>query len=122
MQTLIGHYWNRWRREYLSKLCELHKHTNIISDHQIKLNPAVIIEETHITRSRWKIGQAVEFSTSNYGFNCGCKLCMTDKMNPLEIRNSDNSVVKDSSENDDAIDDGRANRPKRLAAERGTLI
>ena len=43
-------------------------------------------------------------------------------MNPLEIRNSDNSVVKDSSENDDAIDDGRANRPKRLAAERGTLI
>ena len=39
-----------------------------------------------------------------------------------EIRNSDNSVVKNSSGNDDVIDYGRANRPKRLAAERGTLI
>ena len=45
-----------------------------------------------------------------------------NKLYPLEIRNSDNSVVKDSSENDDIIDYGRANRPKRLAAERGTLI
>ena len=41
----------------------------------------------------------------------------------MEIPNTSNPVVKDiSSENDDVIDYGRAGRPKRLAAENGTLI
>ena len=47
---------------------------------------------------------------------------LLNKLYPLEIRNSDNSVVKDSSENDDVIDHGRANRSKRIAAETGTMI
>ena len=50
------HYWNRWRREYLSELCERHKLINVIPDRQIKLNEVVIIEETHVPRTRWKIG------------------------------------------------------------------
>ena len=45
-----------------------------------------------------------------------------NKLYSLEIQNSDNSVVTDCSENDDFIDYGRANRPKRLAAEAGTLV
>ena len=44
LQTLIIHYWNRWRRECFSKLCECHKLTNVIPDRQIKLNEVVIIE------------------------------------------------------------------------------
>ena len=76
----------------------------------------------------------VEFVTSKYGLNRECKLRvigkrghyfikrLLNKLYPLEIRNSDNSVVKDSSENDDVIDHGRANRPKRIAAETGTMI
>ena len=68
------------------------------------------------------------------GFNRGCKLRVIGKrghyfikrsaneLYPLEFRDLDKSVVKNSSKNDDIIDYGRANRPKRLAAERGTLI
>ena len=48
LQTLIDHYWSRWRREYLSELRERHKLTNFIPDHQIKLNEVIIIEETKI--------------------------------------------------------------------------
>ena len=44
------------------------------------------------------------------------------KLYPLEIRISDNLVAKNSRENDDVTDCGRANRPKRLAVGRGTLI
>ena len=43
-----------------------------------------------------------------------------NKLYPLEIWDSDNSVVKNSTQNDDVIDYGRGNIPKRLAAERGT--
>ena len=118
-QTLIDHYWNRWRREYLSELRERHKLRNVIPDHQIKLNKVAIIEETHVPRPRWKIGQVDEFVMSKNGFNRGCKLRMIDKrghyfikrpvnkLYPLEFRNSHNSVVKDGSKNDDVIDYGR---------------
>ena len=60
LQTLIDHYWSRWRREYLSELRERHKLINVIPDGQIKLNK-VIIEETHVPRLRWKICQVEEF-------------------------------------------------------------
>ena len=117
-QTLIVHYWNRWRQEYLSEL------------HEIKLNKVIIIEGTHVPRSSWKIGQVEEFITIKDGFNRGCKLRVigkhghyfikrpVSKLYPLEIRNSENSVAKNSSENVDVIDYGRASRPKWLAAGR----
>ena len=118
----------------MSEQRERQKLKNVIPDRQIKLNEVVIVEENHVPRSRWKIGQVEEFVTSKDGFNHGCKLRVIDKrghyfikrlvnkLYPLGIRNSDNSVVKDSNENDDVIDYGRANRPNRLAAEGGTLI
>ena len=57
LQTLIIHYWSKWKREYLSELRERHKVTNVIPDRQIKLNEVVVIEKTHVPRSKWKIGQ-----------------------------------------------------------------
>ena len=109
----------------MPELREHHKPTNFISDHQIKLNEVVIIEETHVPKLRWKISQVEEFVTSKDGFNHGCKLHGTGKrvryfirpvkLYPLQIRNSDNSVVKNSRETHDVIDYGRANKPKQLA-------
>ena len=91
------------------ELREHHKLTNVIPDRQIKLNEVVIIEQTRVPRSRWKISQVEEFVTSKDGFICGCKLRVfgkrghyfikrpANKLHPLEIRNSDNLVVKNSS-------------------------
>ena len=46
-----------------------------------------------------------------------------NKLYPLDIRNEDNLVIKDIRGNDDVISArSRANRPKQLAAEKGTLI
>ena len=63
LQILILHKWNRRRQEYLSKLRKRHELTNVIPGHQIKLNKVVIVEETHVPRSRLKTGQAEEFVT-----------------------------------------------------------
>ena len=53
-QTLIDHYWNRCRGEYLSKLHECHELTDAIPDRQIKLSK-VVIEETQGGKSaRWR--------------------------------------------------------------------
>ena len=64
------------------------------------------------------------------GFNRRCKLSVIgkrghyfiirpiNKLYLLEIQNLDNSFVRNSSENDDVIDDSRANRPEQLAGER----
>ena len=71
---------------------------------------------------REKMGLVVDV---NYAWHKGGNYFIKrpiNKLHPLEIRNSDNSVFKDSSENNDVIYYGRANRPKRLAAERGALI
>ena len=50
LQTLIDHYWNRWRQEYLPELRERHKLANVIPDCQIKFNEVVIIEKNHVQR------------------------------------------------------------------------
>ena len=57
LQTLIVYYWNRCRRVYLFELRERHKITNVIPSRHIKLCEVFIIEETHVPRSKWKIGQ-----------------------------------------------------------------
>ena len=41
-----------------------------------------------------------------------------NKLHLLEIQNLDNSFVRNRSENDDVIDDDRANRPEQLAGEK----
>ena len=61
------------------ELRERHKLTNVIPDRQIKLNEVVIIEETHVPRSRWKIGQVEELVTSKDGLNRGSKLSVIGK-------------------------------------------
>ena len=42
LQTLIIHYWSKWRREYLPELRERRKVTNVIPDRQIKLTKSLL--------------------------------------------------------------------------------
>ena len=92
LQTTIPRYGNRWRREYLFKLRERHKLTNVIPDRQIKLNEVVIIEETRVPRSRWKISHVEGFVTSKDGFICGCKLRMIGKRGHYFIKGPVNKL------------------------------
>ena len=115
----------------MSELSERHKLTNSIPDPQIKLNEVVIIKETYASRSRWNFGQVEKFVTKKDWFNRGGKLRVigkrrhyfikrsVNKLYPQEIRNPDNSVIKNIRENDDVIDYGRASRER---AETETLI
>ena len=115
----------------MSELSERHKLTNSIPDPQIKLNEVAIIKETYASRSRWNFGQVEKFVTKKDWFNRGGKLRVigkrrhyfikrsVNKLYPQEIRNPDNSVIKNIRENDDVIDYGRASRER---AETETLI
>ena len=52
LQTLIDHFWNKGRQDYLFELRERHQLINVIPDREIKLNEVVIREETHVPKSR----------------------------------------------------------------------
>ena len=113
---------------------ERYKLTNNIPDRQIQLGETVIIEEKHIPRCRWKIGKVEEFWKSKDGFNRGCKLRLVgkkgsyfirrpvNKLYPLEIRETLKDNVTKNNEMQDVAVVELSNRPRRIAADTGTLV
>ena len=84
------------------ELRKRHKLTNVIPDRQIKLNEVVIVEETHVLiKVENRPGGGIQTLLIKIPVNT-----------PVEFQNSNNSVAKDISKNDDDIDYGRANRLK----------
>ena len=57
LQTLIDHFWNKGRQDYLFELHERHKLINVIPDREIKLNEVVIGEETHVPNQGGKLSK-----------------------------------------------------------------
>ena len=65
LNNILNHFWNRWRREYLSELREVH--SNIAKNHpkgvarsQIAIGDIVIIHDDQLPRRLWKLGKIQE--------------------------------------------------------------
>ena len=58
LQTLIDHFWNKGRQDYLFELRERHQLINVIPDREIKLNEVVIREETHVPNQGGKLSKS----------------------------------------------------------------
>lgn len=65
LNNILNHFWNRWRKEYLSKLREVH--SNIArkrptsDDHsQIAIGDIVIVHDDQLPRGLWKLGRIQE--------------------------------------------------------------
>jgi hypothetical protein len=74
LNTLISHYENRWKKEYLTELREFQKNKDRSPARQIELGDVVLIEEEGLPRCRWRLGKVDELLKSRDGFIRGVKL------------------------------------------------
>ena len=97
LETVLNHFWNRWRSEYIPSLLEyqqLYKRQN-----QIILSVGDIpnIYDDVVPRHKWLLGRIYDVITSNDGAIRGAKLfvgktkktaeCPTNKLYPVEYFN-----------------------------------
>ena len=55
LHTLIQHYWNCWKLEYLNELREYHRCGNK-EDTRINVGDIVLAEDHTLKRNHWKLG------------------------------------------------------------------
>ena len=56
LPTLIQHYWNRWKLEYLNELREYHRYGKEVDTH-INVGDIVLVEDPALKRNYWKLGK-----------------------------------------------------------------
>ena len=54
IESVLNHYWKRWREEYITELREYHKHKKRDGTNQITLNDIVLIHDPNAKRGLWK--------------------------------------------------------------------
>ena len=71
IEELQNHWWERWRVEYLSELTQNHFHTRgrvTRSANLPKLDDIVLIKDSKIARSQWRIGRVVKLLHAQDGY------------------------------------------------------
>lgn len=101
------HFWNRWRREYLTDLREHHRGKKE-SQNKVSIGDVVLVHEDNAKRSNWKMGKVVEKIIGKDGVVRGAKVRLmtkgkpiivnraVQKLYPLEV----SSTLKEVSENE----------------------
>ena len=73
VQSLIGQFFNRFSKEYLTELRERERYCKDI-DNSIKVGDVVLIHEKSIPRSKWPLGRVMRLVTSDEGIVRGVVL------------------------------------------------
>ena len=140
LHTLIQHYWNRWKLEYLNELREYHR-CGKEEDTRINVGDIVLVEDPTLKRNYWKLGKITKLIKGHdervrtatvkiYNNNSIHQLINRPicKLYLLEIRANENTE-KDEIIADQAIVDNDLTssyelnqQPNRLAADTCTLI
>ena len=60
LDLVLKHFWNRWRREYLSELREHHLGKKTSRSRVIKKGDVVCVHEDNVPRQRWKLATVQE--------------------------------------------------------------
>ena len=60
LDMVLKHFWNRWRREYLTELREHHLGRKTAQSPVIKQGDVVCVHEEKVPRQRWKLGTVKE--------------------------------------------------------------
>ena len=70
LNTLLDHYWQRWKREYLLELREQHltSRKNVVGDGKVvAVGDIVVIYDQGLPRGFWKLGCVEELITGSDG-------------------------------------------------------
>ena len=73
LMRLLSHFWNRWRKEYLTNLRESHRINNC-KQVQINTEDIVLVHDEHAKRATWKIGIVEEIIKGQDGHIRGAKV------------------------------------------------
>ena len=60
LDLVLKHFWNRWRREYLSERREHHLGKKTSQSRVVKKGDVVCVHEDNVPRQRWKLGTVQE--------------------------------------------------------------
>ena len=77
LSTVLEHFWNRWKREYLTNLREFHK-VGVSDKGSVLVKPGdvVIVFEQGKKRGEWKTGVVEELSCGGDEVVRGVRVCM----------------------------------------------
>ena len=105
IETVVNHYWERWRREYVLNLRNWkakYKRTNALVP---EVNDVVVVFEEKVPRQSWCIGRITETITSHDGQIRGAKVFIgkskavierpVNKLYPIELA-SENTMQNSS--------------------------
>ena len=68
LNRTLGHFWERWRREYLTELRESHRyHRGSAEEDQVSVGDVVVIYDKDQPRGFWRIGRVQEWLTGRDG-------------------------------------------------------
>ena len=125
LSIILDHFWQRWRKEYLTSLREMQQKDSNNKSTKINENDVVLIYEDKQPRHLWKLGKVTKLLPSRDGKIRSAEIKVgktnriisrpVNRLYPLNIFKSDNV------HNTDTQSDNIVNRPKRSAAIIGEL-
>ena len=114
IQTILSHFWDRWRHEYLSQLRESHKsfhRSKSSSGLHARVGDVVIIHQEFIPRHLWRLGVITKLIESKDGFVRGAEVLVgqtgskikrpVSKLFPIEYIRDDQQANGSQRTNDD---------------------
>ena len=74
IDTLVDHFWNRWRKEYVTSLREYQRRTNVRHSEKVKMGDIVIIFDDKQPRHLWRMGKVFKLIVSGDGSTRGAEI------------------------------------------------
>ena len=125
LSIILDHFWQRWRKEYLTSLREMQQKDSNNKSTKINENDVVLVYEDKQPRHLWKLGKVTKLLPSRDGKIRSAEIKVgktnriisrpVNRLYPLNIFKSDNV------HNTDTQSDNTVNGPKRSAAIIGEL-
>ncbi|XP_076089954.1 uncharacterized protein LOC143061985 [Mytilus galloprovincialis] len=120
--SLMEHFWNRWKSEYITTLREFHRQTGN-NLQTIQVGDVVQVQDDKLPKNRWNIAVVDELITGNDVFtraaiirtSAGRTSRPIVKLYPLEIRTNINNL-------DDNNDDSSTDRLTRVLPKREASV
>ena len=88
VEIMLDHFWNRWRREYLTSLRETQRRTSKGHSLKIQLHDIVLVHEEKQPRHCWKLGRVVKLIPSDDGEIRGAEIDRKDRSRDKKARQS----------------------------------
>ena len=79
LRTLINHFENRWKNEYLTELREYQRNHNKIPAKQVQPGDIVLIHDEKLPRNCWRLGKVENLIKGKDGHVRACKLRVYSK-------------------------------------------